>query len=458
MRDNTQQESVWSEVLTGLAVMIFHLVRIAPVTLIWVAGTLILEAILPNTWSFAVFGVLILAGAACFWLFPAATPLIADLRRFMQIRRLFVQRQQGYKVARQLHLVPPSEPSMSPFKRPGSHLPQSYFKIEHQAAVLESEQINLVSDGDLIRLATALAPALGYPEDHVSLERPSPGHVRIVWRRSADADPLEDLVKWPNADVEPGTLIPIGVREDGSTCLLSLFGSHLYIVAASGAGKSNLMWSAILPHASAIHAGSLVLIGVDLKGGVEFDLGRGLFSRVAYTYEDAAALIHHIVNAVLPPRLDYMRRNGLRLHRPTPEEPLMLVIIDEASSLSYLAPDSRSRNAVDADMKRLLSTARAAGIAVIAATQDPRKASLEFRDLFTQGITLRVRTKDDARLALGTAAYEAGAHADRIPANLPGIGYGLDSRTNEMVRFRTYQVDDETIRSVATRYPTPHHF
>ncbi|MEZ3160452.1 hypothetical protein AB1K54_07865 [Microbacterium sp. BWT-B31] len=247
--------------------------------------------------------------------------------------------------------------------------------------------------------------------------------------------------------------VRIGVTSEGPFSL-PIFGRQTLLVGASGAGKGSVIWSALGQLAPSIHAGTVRVHGVDLKGGVELTAGRPLFHDVAYSYDEAAAMIERLALR-LDDRLAYMRENGLRKHVPTSTEPLELLLIDEAASLSYLAPDTKSRNAVDANLKRVLSTGRAAGIAVLAAMQDPRKESLASRDLFTATVALRFRTKDDAVLALGSAAYEAGAHCDRIPTTKAGMGYVIDGETGGIVQFRASWVSDEDITEIARRFPAP---
>lgn len=247
--------------------------------------------------------------------------------------------------------------------------------------------------------------------------------------------------------------VRIGVTSEGPFSL-PIFGRQTLLVGASGAGKGSVIWSALGQLAPSIHTGTVRVHGVDLKGGVELTAGRPLFHDVAYNYDEAAAMIERLALR-LDDRLAYMRENGLRKHVPTSTEPLELLLIDEAASLSYLAPDTKSRNAVDANLKRVHSTGRAAGIAVLAAMQDPRKESLASRDLFTATVALRFRTKDDAVLALGSAAYEAGAHCDRIPTTKAGMGFVIDGETGGIVQFRASWVSDEDITEIARRFPAP---
>lgn len=295
-----------------------------------------------------------------------------------------------------------------------------------------------------------LSAALGFP---VECSAASASTVRVQVR---SRDALADQGTIPFRMVpltDPAAPVRVGVTSEGPFSL-PIFGRQTLLVGASGSGKGSVIWSVLGQLAPSIHAGLVRVHGVDLKGGVELTAGRALFHDVAYSYDEAAAMIERLALR-LDDRLAYMRENGLRQHVPTAAEPLELLLIDEAASLSYLAPDTKSRNAVDANLKRVLSTGRAAGIAVLAAMQDPRKESLASRDLFTATVALRFRTKDDAVLALGSAAYEAGAHCDRIPTSKPGMGYVIDGDTGGIVQFRASWVSDEDIAEIARRFSAP---
>ncbi|WP_460802525.1 FtsK/SpoIIIE domain-containing protein [Microbacterium sp. GXF6406] len=295
-----------------------------------------------------------------------------------------------------------------------------------------------------------VSAALGFP---VECSAASASTVRVQVRsREALAD--QGTIPFRMVPLtDAAAPVCIGVTSEGPFSL-PIFGRQTLLVGASGAGKGSVIWSVLGQLAPSIHAGTVQVHGVDLKGGVELTAGRPLFHDVAYSYDEAAAMIERLARR-LDDRLAYMRENGLRKHVPTVAEPLELLLIDEAASLSYLAPDTKSRNAVDANLKRVLSTGRAAGIAVLAAMQDPRKESLASRDLFTATVALRFRTKDDAVLALGSAAYEAGAHCDRIPTTKAGMGYVIDGETGGIVQFQASWVSDEDITELARRYPAP---
>lgn len=271
---------------------------------------------------------------------------------------------------------------------------------------------------------------------------------KFTWRDALTAPVSVPPVQW-GRDVDLDAPILVGTNESGGAFRLPVFGRQTLLVGASGAGKGSVIWSVLLALAPAIRSGLVRVWGVDLKGGVEFTTGADLFHHVAYTYEDAQKMFSNLRES-LDDRLVYMRAQGLRKHVPSVEEPYDLVVVDEAASLVYLAPDTKTQKSVDGDLKRVLSTGRAAGMSLLAALQDPRKEALATRDLFTQMVALRLRSTDDAKLAIGASTYEAGAHCEQIPQSQPGTGFAIDSETSEVVRFRAFWCSDDDISGCAS--------
>ncbi|MGO2482566.1 FtsK/SpoIIIE domain-containing protein [Glutamicibacter ardleyensis] len=310
--------------------------------------------------------------------------------------------------------------------------------------------VDLAADDVLRRLEQAAREITGFYQLMVSARVSG---AKTVWN-FVFRDSLAVPTPVPAVDfsrrVDPEQPVVIGVKDSGESFSLQVAGRHTLLVGASGSGKGSVLWSLLLGLAPAIRAGLVRLHGVDLKGGVEFSLGAGFFHEVAYTYEDAKKMIRQLSDG-LDDRLDSMRESGVRKHVPTVEAPLELLIVDEAASLTYLAPDTKSAKEVDAALKRVLSTGRAAGVSVVAALQDPRKEALATRDLFTQIVALRLRSQDDAKLALGSALHEAGARCEQIAQSQPGTGFSIDAETAEIQRFRAYWVSDEAVREVAAR-------
>jgi S-DNA-T family DNA segregation ATPase FtsK/SpoIIIE len=150
------------------------------------------------------------------------------------------------------------------------------------------------------------------------------------------------------------------------------------------------------------------------------------------------------------------RRPGgpVRTHAPTVAEPLVLIVVDEVSAITAYAPTA-IRTRVENALSLLLSQGRAAAVAVVVATQDPRKETLAVRDLIPYRVGLRT-VEPVADLILGAGARARGARTEQIAPELPGVGYVLVEGGTEPVRCRFAYVDDDTLQALADRYaPRP---
>ncbi|MFU8855296.1 cell division protein FtsK, partial [Micromonospora sp. SL1-18] len=112
-----------------------------------------------------------------------------------------------------------------------------------------------------------------------------------------------------------------------------------------------------------------------------------------------------------------------RQHTPTPDEPLIVLVIDELANLTAYLTDRQLKDRIKAALSILLSQGRAVGVHVVAAIQDPRKEVLPFRDLFPTRIGLRLAEAAQVDLVLGEGMRDRGALCDRIPQGLPGVGF-----------------------------------
>jgi DNA segregation ATPase FtsK/SpoIIIE, S-DNA-T family len=200
---------------------------------------------------------------------------------------------------------------------------------------------------------------------------------------------------------------------------------------------------------------------IDPKGGMELAGGRPLFQHFCDGdpggTNDRAA--HERAYAdLLDDALSLMRsrqgrmRGVTRLHEPTPEEPLVIVVIDELASLTAYATDRNAKKRIAANLSLLLSQGRAVGVLVVAALQDPRKEVLPARDLFPTRVALRLTEADQVDLVLGDGAHARGARCERIPESLPGVGYVALDGVAEPLRVRFPYLTDEHIAELCEQY------
>lgn len=286
--------------------------------------------------------------------------------------------------------------------------------------------------------------------------RSIPGRVHELVLWLLIVDPLTKLV-----DPLPATLsplvdgLPVAIAEDGTVWRLKLVGSHVLVVGATGAGKGSVIWSIIFQLADTVRAGLVKLWVIDPKGGMELAAGRPLFDRFCHgdsaSAEYESAFADMLDDAVLIMRRRQDRLRGVtRLHEPSVDEPLIVLVIDELAALTGWTLDRTAKRRMEAALGLLLSQGRAVGVVVVGAVQDPRKDVLPMRDLFPTRIALRLNEPEQVNLTIGAGARNRGALADQIPDSLPGVGYVAVDGIGEPVRVRFSHITDEHISDLFT--------
>lgn len=450
----------WDWVARGIAFLLGKFGRLllaSAVTLTWFVAFLVVGAIFGRSLTatvLVVLGFLIAAVASFLWL-PQLVPGVSDWKRFKRRKANRQARIAGYQHGVAMGLIASLDVDTLEWamKNPVRRLPDARLVVTPETVSLFAQQTVAATDDTLQSKAEAYAPVLNCSPDWVRVERISAQTVRLVFPRVAPVDRLAVAVPYPGstAGADPVAPLVIGRQDSGADFCLNLADRQTLILGSSGSGKGSVVWSVMLALAPHIERGTVRVVGVDLKGGVELITGKNLFDSIATTFEQAAAALGEL-RAEVDRRLEYMVSIGSRKHEPTTEQPAILLLLDEYSSLVYTAPDNKAKASIEADLKRVLSTGRAARINVLALAQDPRADSILARSLFTAVCGLRFRTKDDATLALGASTYDAGAHCDKIPQSQPGTGFMVDGENGAVVRFRAFWVDDQAIQNAASKY------
>ncbi|WP_168207340.1 FtsK/SpoIIIE domain-containing protein [Microlunatus elymi] len=285
--------------------------------------------------------------------------------------------------------------------------------------------------------------------------------VQVIEIWALRRDPLTDTV----APVETAGMdlggLEVGRAEDGEPFRLGLLGHHVLVVGATGSGKGSVIWSTLTQLAPGLVDDSVRLWVIDPKGGMELAPGQALFDRFAHgastidadgvgLWEESFAELLEDAVAVMRDRQDRLR-GRTRLHRPTPGDPLLVIIIDELASLTAYVSDRGVRKRIDAALSLLLSQGRAAGVSMVAAVQDPRKDTIPVRDLFPTRICLRVTEPEHVTLTLGAGMRAKGAHAERIRHDLPGVGFVQVDGLPEPTRVRFAHITDDDISHLVTK-------
>ena len=188
--------------------------------------------------------------------------------------------------------------------------------------------------------------------------------------------------------------------------------STLSTIAAGlpGSGKSSLLR---VIAAEASFEPDVALVTIDPK---RTELGLWC-PRASVHVSDAGDVLNVLgrLVALIEHRTRWMEDHEVEAWPVSPDHPSVLVIIDELAELTHAGDKADEQRSVR--LRRVLSLGRACEVAVIAATQRPSADVVPtyLRSLFATGVGFRLRSIEDARMALpGITADDPGPH--RLPA------------------------------------------
>jgi len=281
----------------------------------------------------------------------------------------------------------------------------------------------------------------------------APGHVLVeLVRRDALTGVIPALPVPDRCDLRS---VPVGRREDGQPWTVRLHGSHVLVAGSTGAGKASLLWGIIRGILPVLGNGTARLLGADPKL-MELAYGRAMFERYGSYESDPAAIAVMLEDAVTSMQHRASQLAGVhRDHRPTPEHPFVLVVLDEVAFLTAYQLDRRLRERTLAALATLTTQGRAVGYCVLAALQDPRKDVLTIRNLFPDRIAMRLDEPEQVDMVLGDGARDRGALADQItpdPLTGAGIAYVRLADDPDPVRVRAAWVGDGDITAMCQDY------
>ncbi|QFU92938.1 type IV secretory system conjugative DNA transfer family protein [Amycolatopsis sp. YIM 10] len=258
-------------------------------------------------------------------------------------------------------------------------------------------------------------------------------------------DPLSKPVPVPALGAEVDLKrVPVGRTETGKLWRLRLLGTHLLTVGATGAGKGSLLWSVVWALAPLIRTGSVRLVGIDPKGGMELGQAPEVFDRVVFDNgPDAVALLEEIAATVKERATRY--RGRLRSWTPATGDPFLLLVVDELADVIAYQPDKHLRERAARAVQTITSQGRAPGVCVLGLLQDPRKEIVSFRHLFSTRIAMRLDEHTQVDMVLGDGVRERGAAAHEISEQTPGVAWAKEDGRREPLRVRAFHVTDANL-------------
>ena len=240
--------------------------------------------------------------------------------------------------------------------------------------------------------------------------------------------------------------LPMALDFDGNVWSMPIEGQHLLVAGTTGSGKSNFEWSLVFGLENARRAGLVRLYGCDPKR-VELALGRDRdwFDEYADTVEDIVELLEKAIGEMFERAMQL--KGKARKFTPSPETPLVVIIIDELGYVSAMVTDKKLKERAEKAIATILALGRAVGYSLVGAAQDPRKETVGFRDLFPFRVALGLPAPM-VDLVLGDGMHEAGALCEQIPLGQAGAGCGyvISEENAKPMLVRCAWCSDEAIK------------
>jgi DNA segregation ATPase FtsK/SpoIIIE, S-DNA-T family len=277
----------------------------------------------------------------------------------------------------------------------------------------------------------AIESGLGLPPGSVRVFPDAKRADRCVLR-VVETDPHAEPIPWPGRWVTSITKpVTVGLSEDGRPVRVLLLRRNVLIGGIMGSGKSGIL-NLIIANLAACP--DVLLWGIDMKGGMELSPWAACFDKLAFTPDQATALFREAAGR-LNQRAARMAAQGKRLWEPTPEDPALIIIVDEWAELPEQAHPY-------ADTIGRLG--RAVAVGLIAATQRPTQAAMgkntATRSQMDVRFCLRVREPRDGDLILGQGMLNSGWHAHKLTQ--PGAFLLSDPEHTAPERHRAYLLTD----------------
>lgn len=308
-----------------------------------------------------------------------------------------------------------------------------------------------------------LEGAMGMPEGTLRLMKHGKSTDRVDYMSLRD-NPLTKSVEWPGPQQAPGggdlsVDVPcaIGMNEKGELHEVPYirrdnnFVANKLLGGTQGSGKSGGM---TLHIADLACRSDVTQWGMDMKDGSEIFPWRAIMDNLATTIDEASEMLKAL-DAIMDYRGQENTRRGRKSWPITPDEPLLVVWVDELHRLlgARNGRDARKFTECIDIFTRLMTTGRALGIAVCGATQNPTLEathSSQIRDRFNQRICFRTEKEGHEDYILNT--WRPGSHL--LDSDASGLCFIQDRDKKFDVPVRYFYVTDWMVEQVvAIRAP-----
>lgn len=251
------------------------------------------------------------------------------------------------------------------------------------------------------------------------------------------------------------TAVPVGVFEDLTPWPVPVQGRHILAGGGTGSGKSGFLGALVNGMGPAIESGRVELRAIDPKGGMELNWLEPLCTRFECTSSEGMIGMLEETAREMQEATQRYRAAGTRKPVPTPDNPLVVVVIDEAATLSaFTEPKLRDRFEIAHGL--LLSQGRAPLFSVVETVIDPSKDNVPQRQLLPYRVGFRMDEPTQVPMIHGQGAKDRGSLCDEIPHTTPGVCYVQEDGQPGFRRARVFEVTDDDCDWIAQRYrPRP---
>ncbi|MEV4643649.1 hypothetical protein [Saccharopolyspora sp. NPDC049357] len=303
------------------------------------------------------------------------------------------------------------------------------------------------------------------PDGRVFVEAIPGASVRTAQITVLTRDPLQAVVRWEKPQLDPATgTFPLMTTADGEMLHYRFWwpgggATHGLVSGVNGSGKTKVL-DLILTEAAA--SDRVYPLIVDGGEGASLPHWRDRVKLFAETPQDARKLLRYALR-LMDRRRKVVKRQGGGSVEPSPDMPLIAIVMDEAHKLLMNDEDTGTDNGdVRRMCEKLAQEGRKYGIALVLATQVPSAKQLGgstvLRDQLKGGtvVGLRVTERTSGNMISSGAPMPEGLH--ELPAVFPdgkptrGLGYML---TERMMRARSLLIENPERQSItATRLDT----